>query len=473
MPVGKYKRSLRIDAQPPNPFAVAGADGGAFDSGTAGAPPAPPTIPAPIGLTLTPSLLNSAATPSAQIAATWAGLETYDSETYRVQVATDSGFTQVAGVWATGQNQASAVIGPLKVNTTYYVRVQTIVGQFESDWSASLSTTTPSDTTAPAAPSGQAAAFIGGGDLVVTWTNPTSANFRDVEIAIYESASKVTLYGAFFDATQRFVWPAAANLAATSGVGDPTLYVELRSRSWGNVFSAAVTTGLVTKAAPATPSGITQTWSGDTGTAGADWTIAWAPQSDATMWRLTINGGTPRTIASTTYTYTLDANIAQNASADPTLTYSLVAVDALLQSSAVAASGTATNAAPPTTALTAVGAVQAIAVSITPSTAADIAAYSLRIVKDGATQATVTTRATTALLDVGPYGSGTYQIGVTVVDAFGQSSTETLSSGAFLEPFNLTAFRIGARYRDSLGTSSTSLDALKDTNLVSGGISYT
>ena len=134
--------------------------------------------------------------------------------------------------------------------------------------------------------------------------------------------------------------------------------------------------------------------------AGADWTIAWAAQNDATLWQLTINGGTPRTIANTTYTYTLDANIAQNTSADPTLSYSLVAMDALGQSSAAAASGALTNAAPPTTAITAVGAVNAIAVALTASAAADFAAYSLRIVKDGATQATVTTRATTALLDV-------------------------------------------------------------------------
>ena len=251
------------------------------------------------------------------------------------------------------------------------------------------------------------------------------------------------------------------------------MYVELRTRGYNNLFSAAVVVGSTTKTRPATPGGIVQSWNSDTGTAGADWTIAWAAQNDATLWQLTINGGTPRTIANTTYTYTLDANIAQNTSADPTLSYSLVAMDALGQSSAAAASGAATNAAPPTTAITAVGAVNAIAVALTASAAADFAAYSLRIVKDGATQATVTTRATTALLDVGPYGSGAYQIGVTVVDAFGQSSTETLSTSGFLEPFTLTTFRGGARYRDSVGNSSTSLDVLKDDNLVSGGVSYT
>jgi hypothetical protein len=126
------------------------------------------------------------------------------------------------------------------------------VGTTQSDWSATVSETTPADTTPPAAPTSQAAAFINGGDLVVTWTNPTSNNFRDVEIKIYESASKVTLYDTFYDATQRFVWPVRANLQAASNVGDPSLYVELRSRSWGNVFSTSVNAS-ATKAAPSAP----------------------------------------------------------------------------------------------------------------------------------------------------------------------------------------------------------------------------
>jgi len=251
--IGKRKQTLYIDSRPKAPFATSGADGGAFDgSAAAGAIPVPPTIPAPTGLTLTPGLLQSAVTPSAKIDAVWSNLETNDQETYRVQVATDSGFTAVVGIWATGQNQASAVIQPLKVSTTYYVRVQTIVGNSNSDWSSTVSTTTGADTTVPAAPTSQAGAWAGIGDFVITWVNPTSTNFRAVEITIYSQSGGV-LYATVLDATQRYVWTAAQNLAATSGVGDPSLYAELRSLSYGGVYSSLVNTGLVTKAAPATP----------------------------------------------------------------------------------------------------------------------------------------------------------------------------------------------------------------------------
>lgn len=250
--IGKRKIKLYIDQQPISPFATAGADASSAGGVDGGAPPAPPTIPAPTGLALAVGLEQSAVTPSAYIAATWQGLETYDSETYRVQVATDSGFTALVGTYATGQNQNSATIPHLKTSTTYYVRVQTIVGNAESDWSTSANITTGADTTVPGVPTSPAGAFAGIGDFVITWTNPTSANFRDVEITIRASAGG-TIYGTFYDATGRYVWPAAANLAATSGAGDPSLYAELRSRSWANVFSTLVNTGLITKSAPSTP----------------------------------------------------------------------------------------------------------------------------------------------------------------------------------------------------------------------------
>lgn len=253
MTIGKRKIQLRIDAQPDNPFGSAGADSDAASGFNQAAPPILPTIPAPTLLSLTPSLLQSAVTPSAQIAVVWSNLETYATETYRVQVATDSGFTALVGTWATGQNQSNAVIAPLKTSTTYYVRVQTIVTNSNSGWSNVLSTTTGADTTTPAQPSGAAATFAGIGDLVVTWTNPTSSNFEHVEISIWDSASKTTLLGTFYDASQRFVWSAAQNLVATSNVGDPVVYVELKSQSYAAVFSAAVVVGTITKAVPATP----------------------------------------------------------------------------------------------------------------------------------------------------------------------------------------------------------------------------
>lgn len=249
MTIGKHRPARRIDAPPASNFAVADVGEGTLLT----APPAAPVIPAPTGLGLTAALGMSAATPTAKITASWNNLEAYDLETYQLQLSTDAGFADASTqTFGTAPNQTTTTIDGLRISTTYYARVRAVVGDTPSDWSTSTSVTTPADTTAPGGVTGQAAQMINGGDLVVTWTNPTSANFRDTEIKIYESASKVTLYGTFYDATQRFTWPVRANLQATSGVGDPSLYVELRSRSWGGVFAAAVNAS-ASKAAPAAP----------------------------------------------------------------------------------------------------------------------------------------------------------------------------------------------------------------------------
>jgi|GEM_PF-3888555 hypothetical protein len=252
MPVGKRKTKLYIDTQPAHPFGVAGGDAGSAGGVDGGAVPAPPTIPAPTLTSLTAQLEQSAVTPSASITAVWTNLETNDLETYRVQIATDSLFTLNLQTYATGQNQNSALIGNRAISATYYVRVATVVGDTISAWSNVLSVATPADTTVPGVPTSPVGAFGGVGDFVVTWVNPTSANFRDVEITI-RASSGGTILATVYDASQRYVWPAGANLAATSGTGDPSLYAELRSRSWGAVFSSLVNTGLITKAVPATP----------------------------------------------------------------------------------------------------------------------------------------------------------------------------------------------------------------------------
>ena len=59
---------------------------------------------------------------------------------------------------------------------------------------------------------------------------------------------------------------AAQNLAATSGTGAASVYVELRTRGYNNLFSAAVVVGSTTKTRPTTPGGIVQSWNSDTGT---------------------------------------------------------------------------------------------------------------------------------------------------------------------------------------------------------------
>lgn len=471
MASGKHRPERRIDRQPANPFGVVGGDNDAASGFDQAAPPLPPAVPAPTLTSLTPSLRESAVTPSALIQAVWTPLETNDSESYKVQVSTSSTFASDVTTFATGQNQANAILAPLKVNTLYYVRVQTVFGETESAWSNTLSATTPTDTTVPGVPTSTGATFAGIGDLVITWTNPSSANFRDVEISIYSDATKTTQYALILDATGRYVWPAAQNLAATSGAGDPTVYVELRSRSWNNVYSALVVVGTITKAAPAAPGTIVQSWSGDTGAAAADWTISWAAQSDAAYYLLNINGLGARRVYGNTYTYTLDKNTSDNSAADPTLAYSVIAVDGLNQSSS-ATSGTATNAAPATTSATLFAGFSTVGITITPSTAADLKDYTVRIVKDGSTAATYHTTSPNQIYNATAPGS--YQVGVIVNDVFGQSSSETVSSAVAVDALTITELRAESIYTDSISTDYTSgsnATVLKD-DATGAGITY-
>ena len=57
-------------------------------------------------------------------------------------------------------------------------------------------------------------------------------------------------------------------------------------------------------------------------------------------------------------------------------------------------------------------------------------------------------------------------------DAFGQYSTATASGAVVLDAITIGSLRSGAVYRDDLGTAAATLDALKDAETASGGITY-
>jgi len=227
-------------------------DAGSDVNGTAAiAPPVAPTIGAPTNLALTTANERNAATPTSNIGATWSPPPGTAPSSYVVQWSTNSAFPD-PGTNGQGATAEATTISGLIPATVYYVRVAAIVANLVSAWSTVASITTAADTVAPAPVTSLAAAFVGGGDLVVTWANPTSANFRDVEIKIYSDGAHTLTYATLYDATQRLVWPVAANLAATSGAGDPFVQVEARARSWGGIFSTNSATNAL-KAAPATP----------------------------------------------------------------------------------------------------------------------------------------------------------------------------------------------------------------------------
>lgn len=429
-------------------------------------PPALPVPPAPYHLTLTTAAERSAVTPTSSIGAAWYPPDGVAPSSYIVQWATDSVFTTTYTM-AVAVEQAT--ITGLPPATVYYVRVAAIVGGAQGSWSDSSSITTASDTVQPAAPSSPAAAFNAAGDLIVTWANPTSANFRDVEIVIRDTAGG-TIYATVYDATQRYVWTAAANLAATSGAGDPTLYVALRGRGWNGLFSAATVTASATKARPGNPSGTSADFTG------RDAIFACAAQADAIGYRWTIDTVAQKDQSSPGYVYGYDKNRADHSgTADPSLSWSLVAVDGLGQISATPATGTATNAAPGAPTLTLTGGFAILVCQVTSAQAADFAAYEYVWKRDGTTVRTLESSAAEQQYEVGSdadAGVHSWTCTVRQKDAFGQYSTATASGAVVLDAITIGSLRSGAVYRDDLGTAAATLDALKDAETASGGITY-
>lgn len=469
----KHRQQLRIDQAAANTTATA-ALGGSIDFIADPAPPAMNAIEAPYGLLLASTLANSAVTPSAYISANWTPPDGIDTLTisYIIQWSTDSTFaTNTSGQPA---NQASATISGLKCSTLYYVRVQAVYLSVYSQFSDVASITTAADTTPPAIPTSQAASFAGVGDLVITWTNPTSANFRDVEIGIYSSAAKTTTYALLYDATQRLVWTAAMNLAATSQAGDPSIYVELRSRSWGGIFSSAVNTGLITKAVPSTPAGLTTSWASDTGAAGPDCAITWTAQTDAAYYILSIDG-VARTLFAPNYTYTLDRNRSEHSGTpDPALSLSLVAVDGLKQAS-TAATQTATNAAPAAPTVTLTGGFAQLVCQVTSTAAADFLRYEYVWKRDGTTVRTVESPDSQLQYEIGVAADSGIHSWTCVVrqkDVFAQFSSATTSSAVVLDALTIDFLRADANYSDSDANTSSTLNVLKDTITATTGVTY-
>lgn len=467
--MSKHTKGLRIDRRVAPNFTAGDLPTATYVDDPA--PPAPPAVPAPTNLQLTAYLTRSAQSGMALIAATWdMMLNGGVADSFMVQVS-------ISGAFAEGATQTfvaaqeSAAIENLKPATLYFVRVAAVYRTVIGPWSAQASITTPADTTPPAAVAAIAWQWLANGDLVLTWTTPSSENYKDAEVRIYTSSTKAlhlrTLYG-----RTTVTYTVAMNYADTGNAPVASVYVEVFSRSYGNVYGAlALPPNQPSKPPPAAPTGLTSSWAGDDGTAGADCDIRWAGQADAIRWRLTIDGVAIER-DTTSYTYTLATNSDAHAGIpDPYLSVALVAIDGLGQRSQATAIYAA-NLRPPATSLRIAPGFSIIGVAITASLAADRKEYRLRIVKDGQTAATLRTGDVNTTCDISPYGAGSYQIGVSVVDMFEQVSNETLSGAVLLDPLTITDLRIDAGYDDDITTASSTLDTLKDTLVASGGVYY-
>lgn len=440
--------------------------------------PAPRVTGAPTNLQLTTAISASTAAPTAKIDATWVAPFATIPSSYTVQWSTSSTFPDGNRGQMSSLTTAATIDG-LRVGVLYYVRVAAFVAGVQSNWSATQSITTATDLVAAGVPTSIAAVFFGTGDLLVTWVPPTDANLKDVQVII-RGSSGGTIYRTDYSASGSYRYTVQQNFFdVPGGAGDPSLYVELRSRTVSGVLGTVVNTGLVTKAVPAVPASVTHSWSGDTlnnGVADATWTLNWARAEDAARYRISIDT-VLRQITADQYTYAFALNVSEHAGTpDPALAYSLVAVDGFGQVS-TAASGTATNHNPPAPTVALLqGAVSSIHAVVTGTIAKDFKAYRYVWKRDGTTVRTQDSAASTMTYELSGANDGgfhSWTVEVRQIDLFDQLSTNVVSSAVAFEALTLSTLRAGIRYTDSLGTAPATLKAaFADGNTTSGGVSY-
>ena len=464
------RRLRRIDEKRPD------TGGGAIVPPGGGAPAGAPAVGVPgvpqsVRIVNT-FLLHSQGQGLAGANVAWAAPTGTSPDSYLVQWDVASGFTAPTTRTAP-RGQLSIALDAMPTGATVYVRVAALIGGVQGAWSATASAATPSDTTPPSPVTGLAFSWSGlTGDLTISWTNPTSTNLRDVRVRIYASNGGAMLREVFWPG-QSYVWTRGQQYADTGGAFDPSVYVVVTARSWGGAFSTDAT-GTATPAAPATPAGLTHSWAGDAGTAGAGLLVTWTLSSAVAGYRLSVDG-TARDVGLTgRYEYGFTQNQAEHAgAADPVLSLSLVAVDALGQTSS-AATATATNAAPPATTITVFAGFSTVGLTIGASAAQDLKDYRVRVYKAGSLVKTVyftDTRPTYAIED----GDGSYTFDVAARDVFGQIGTASAqtTATAITDMASFVAnLRSGLIYTDSIGTAQSILADLKDGNLTTNVVTY-
>lgn len=426
------------------------------------APPAFYLIPAPDTLVeIGQAIQRSTQAPLVSVALGWQEAPNIAPDYYNVEWDISSAFTDVQRKRA---STTSATIDGLQANgVTYYFRVQAVLGGIYSPFSDTLTVVTMTDVTAAPDVTGLTGTFVSG-DLLITWTNPNSEVFKDVVIRIYD-ITHTTLYATLYSANQQIIWTAEQNLDATSQVGATSVYIDARTRSWGNTYSAGVNT-TATSSAPSTPSP-TFNWTGDIGLDDEDLRIQWVAIANADSYDLLLDGNTYKT-RDLGFTYRYEQNRVDHVptlvSGDATLTYLLYARNKLNQIS-TPASGTIANAAPPSSLMS---------LSVLPGfsqIAANVALLSGAIIQDfdhynwtvssgsGSLQSFISyTPDVTILVS----GSGNYSVTVAAVDKFNQSSAGVTVAGITMDVLTIDQLRTEASYTDSSNNTQTTLKILKD-----------
>ncbi|HMQ29999.1 MAG TPA: fibronectin type III domain-containing protein, partial [Chloroflexaceae bacterium] len=301
------------------------------------------TVAHPTGLTITGTgVLFEGVTPTSYANLSWTpGNGTPPRATYQVQQATNSAFTTGLRTDPTSRTDASVNGEP---GRAYWYRVRALLDGAPSAWSNVVTTTLPVDVAPPDPPTATSASFAVDGTLEVRATPPASKNFKHVRVEVYNAGNTALLDSSQF-AGGVWTWSPTRNRQQTAAAGLGTVSTQVTVRlaaiSHGNVASTTVTIA-VASPAPATPAGLSHSWAGDTGTAGADLLITHTVVAGLS-YHLSIDG-LERQIVPGRYPYPFGQNAAEHGGGgEPLLTLSLGAENGLGQRSATPATATGTK----------------------------------------------------------------------------------------------------------------------------------
>lgn len=425
-------------------------------------PPAIRLIEAPDTLIyVSQGIVRSTQAPLAYVVISWQEAPNIAPDYYNVEWSESSLFTDVQRKRA---NDLSATIENLKINTTYYFRVQAVQGGAYSEYSETLSVLTLPDLTVPPNVTGLSASFVKS-DLLISWTKPISEVFKDIKILIYNAAHSI-LYATLYSASQQIIWSAEENLVSSGGVGLTSVSVDVISRSWSNVESSPLNT-TTTAAIPTTPTGIQSNWIGDNGRASADVIVSWLAVDNANSYDISLDSVLYKT-NDTRFTYPYNKNVSDHtptlASGDPNLSYLLYARDKLNQVS-IAASGTLVNTAPSGSllSLSTVSGFSQIAAQVSLLGNAiihDFDHYEWALVSGAVTYQQFISSTPDVIFLCS--GSGSYQVSVKAFDKFNQASSAILSSVIVIDALTISELRAETSYTDSVNNTETTLNVLKD-----------
>ncbi len=423
-------------------------------------------LPSPTGLTVTgQNVYRSSANPSIIATVQWTPDNTVRFDSFILQYATTNTFVDAESVAST-DNTESIVLKP---NTTYYLRVASVAGLLQSQWSTTYSFTTMLDTTIPPNLASMTLDWSKG-DLLITVPFTNSEAIKDVRLRIYNQAQSV-LYKEVYTSAP-FIYTADENIRAGGGTPITTLTIVAHSRSWSNVISASGITQTTTSTPPGTISGLTTNWNGDTGTAAADLIITWNPDSNSSQYVVEFNNNSALryTTVDDAYVYPWTSNAKDNPPSGLfTMPVRVWGINKLAQSG-VAASVTHTNAAPTTTGagvIVTTGFSQVIAV-LTHTQILDVDRY--RYTLSGATLTTIESTAREITLPMP--AEGNYVVTANIIDRFGRISNNITSSLFYTDVLTISGLRSAAIYRDSQGTAAATLNALKDDVLITNAITH-